>query len=96
LVHLTGQANNGFRVVDIWESEEAVRRFRETISPITQQVGIDEPPEFFPAHTPLFRVELRSRVVIARQLRQGTSSLRFRDPGRPHWVATKGGWRCRR
>ena len=51
LVHIAGQGKNGFCVVDVWESEEAVGRFRETISPIAQAVGIDDPPEFFPAHT---------------------------------------------
>ena len=51
LVHMAGQGSNGFCVVDIGESEDAVRRFRETISPIAQAVGIEEPPEFFPAHT---------------------------------------------
>ena len=35
----------------MWESEEAVERFREAIAPIAAEVGIEEPPEFFPAHT---------------------------------------------
>jgi hypothetical protein len=51
LVHLAGQRENGFCIVDIFESEEAVARSREAISPIVQEVGIEEPPEFFPAHT---------------------------------------------
>jgi hypothetical protein len=51
LVHVAGQGQNGFCIVDVWESEEAVDRFREAISPIVQEVGIDDPPEFFPAHT---------------------------------------------
>jgi hypothetical protein len=32
-------------------SEEAVARVRAAISPIVHEVGIEEPPEFFPAHT---------------------------------------------
>ena len=51
LVHIAGQRENGFCIVDIFESEEAVARFREAISPIVHEVGIEEPPEFFPAHT---------------------------------------------
>ncbi len=51
LVHMAGQAKNGFCIVDVFESEEAAERFREVISPIAQDVGIEEPPEFFPAHT---------------------------------------------
>lgn len=51
LVHVAGQGKNGFWVVDVWESEEALRRFRETIGPILQAVGLEQPPEFFPAHT---------------------------------------------
>jgi hypothetical protein len=51
LFHAAGQGKNGFCIVDIWESEEAVDRFREAMSPIVQEVGIEEPPEFFPAHT---------------------------------------------
>jgi heme-degrading monooxygenase HmoA len=51
LVHAAGQTEEGFCVVDVWESEEAVERFREAIAPIAAEVGIEEPPEFFPAHT---------------------------------------------
>jgi hypothetical protein len=51
LVHLAGPSPTGFCIVDLWESEEAVARFREVIGPIAQAVGIDEPPEFFPVHT---------------------------------------------
>ena len=51
LAHATGEGKGGFYVLDVWESEEAVDRFREAIGPIAQEVGIEEPPEFFPAHT---------------------------------------------
>ncbi len=50
LVHAAGQGPNGFRVVDVWESEEACRRFGETLAPILQEVGIEEQPELYPAH----------------------------------------------
>lgn len=51
LVHIAGQRESGFCIVDVFESEEAVARFREAISSIVAEVGIEEPPEFFPAHT---------------------------------------------
>ena len=51
LVHAAGHSVDGFCVFDVFESEEAVRRFREVVTPIAEEVGIEEPPEFFPAHT---------------------------------------------
>jgi hypothetical protein len=39
----------GFRVVDVWRSEEACNRFGEILQPILQEVGIDDPPELYPA-----------------------------------------------
>jgi hypothetical protein len=55
LVHLAGQSRNGFCVVDIFESKDAIDRFREVVSPIAEEAGIEEPPEFFEAHTALWR-----------------------------------------
>jgi len=51
LVHLAGQGPHGFRVVDVWASEDAFRRFGEKLVPILQQLGIDGQPEVYPAHT---------------------------------------------
>jgi len=51
LFHAAGQARDGFCIVDVFESEEAVGRFNAAIRDIAQEVGIEEPPEFFPAHT---------------------------------------------
>ena len=51
LVHTAGQGESGFRVVDIWESEDAVRRFGERLLPILQEVGVEEQPEMYPTHT---------------------------------------------
>jgi hypothetical protein len=51
LVHIAGQRENGFCIVDIFESEEAVEEFRQVMGTIPQEVGIEEPPDFFPAHT---------------------------------------------
>lgn len=50
LVHIAGEAEGGFRVVDVWESEEACNRFGEVLAPLLQEVGIDAPPELYPAH----------------------------------------------
>ena len=51
LFHATGQAEEGFYVVDVFESEAAVERFNEAMGTIPREVGIEEPPQFFPAHT---------------------------------------------
>lgn len=51
LFHAAGQAKDGFCIVDVFESEEAVTQFSAAIREIAQEVGIDEPPEFFAAHT---------------------------------------------
>lgn len=49
--HAAGQSENGFCVMDVFESEAAVERFRDAVSAIAEEVGIEEPPEFFAAHT---------------------------------------------
>jgi hypothetical protein len=51
LVHAAAQSENGFLIVDIFESEEAFSRFSEAIRPIAKDVGIEEPPKAYPAHT---------------------------------------------
>jgi len=51
LVHIAGQSERGFRVVDVWESEEACRRFGEQLAPILAEVGIREEPQIYPPHT---------------------------------------------
>jgi hypothetical protein len=51
LVHIAGQGESGFRVVDVWESEDACRRFGERLTPILEEIGIKEQPEMYPTHT---------------------------------------------
>ena len=51
LVHVAGEGPNGFRVVDVWESEEAFQRFGEKLEPIRKALGIEETPEIYPAHS---------------------------------------------
>ncbi|MBV9281513.1 MAG: hypothetical protein JOZ41_15650 [Chloroflexi bacterium] len=50
LSHAAGQSPNGFRVVDVWESEEAIQRFGERLMPILQELGVTDQPEIYPAH----------------------------------------------
>ena len=51
LFHAAGQGKDGFCIVDVFESEEAVARFNESMGSIPREVGIEEPPDFFPIHT---------------------------------------------
>jgi len=51
LVHTAGESSNGFRVVDVWESEGAAQRFGAALMPIFEEVGIVDVPELYPAHT---------------------------------------------
>src|SRR3954452_11666075 len=51
LAHIAGEGANGFRVVDVWESEEAYGRFGETLVPILQEIGVEGQPEVYPTHT---------------------------------------------
>ena len=51
LVHAAGQGGSGFRIVDVWESEGAARRFGELLMPMLQEVGVSDAPEVYPAHT---------------------------------------------
>ena len=49
LVHAAGEGPSGFRVVDVWESEESCRRFGEHLEPILREVGVQAQPEIYPA-----------------------------------------------
>jgi hypothetical protein len=51
LAHIAGEGANGFRVVDVWESEEAFGRFGETLIPILREIGVEGQPDIYPAHT---------------------------------------------
>ena len=46
-VHVAGQGASGFRVVDVWESQEAFDSFGETLMPILQEEGVDVQPEIY-------------------------------------------------
>jgi hypothetical protein len=51
LVHAAGEGKDGFRVIDVWESEEAARRFGEVLAPHLREAGITAEPEVYRAHT---------------------------------------------
>ena len=51
VTHISGQGENGFRVVDVWESEEAFSRFGEVLMPILEDMGVQGKPDVYPAHT---------------------------------------------
>lgn len=49
LAHAAGQGPNGFRVVDVWESEAAFKKFGETLIPILKELKMEGEPEVYPA-----------------------------------------------
>ena len=48
VAHVAGQGKNCFRVVDVWESEDAFRRFGDLIMPILKDLGLDLQPDIYP------------------------------------------------
>ena len=51
LAHIAGQGESTFRVVDVWESEDALNRFAEIVIPILREAGVEGDPEVYPALT---------------------------------------------
>jgi hypothetical protein len=51
LLHVAGETASGFRVIDVWQSEEAFRRFGEALAPIMAKLGLEEQPEVYSVHT---------------------------------------------
>ena len=51
LVHLAAETEDGFLIVDVFDSQESFDKFGEQIAPIPREVGIEEPPKAYPAHT---------------------------------------------
>jgi hypothetical protein len=55
ILHVAGPSpNGGWRVIEVFESEEEARRFlKERLGPAFQAVGASAPPqpEFWPVHT---------------------------------------------
>jgi hypothetical protein len=58
VLHVAGPSpNGGWRVVEVWESEEAAQKFdEETLLPLLQSVGVDRPePETWTVHNLVMR-----------------------------------------
>ena len=49
LMHVAGETSSGFRVVDVWESEEAMAAFGATLMPILGSFGVEVTPDVYPA-----------------------------------------------
>ena len=50
LSHCAGEGPNGFRIVDVWESQAAVDAFAEQLGPVLAELGITDPPQTYEAH----------------------------------------------
>ena len=50
LSHTAGPTGDGWRVIDVWESEEAFQRFGEVIGPLLQASGYSGQPQIFEVH----------------------------------------------
>ena len=52
LVHVAGPMEGGWRVIEVWESQEdSDRFFRERLQPVLERVGIPlVEPKVFPVH----------------------------------------------
>jgi hypothetical protein len=51
LVHVAGEGDDGFWVIDVWASQEAADRFSQRVRPIAQAVGIQRPMKTYRIHT---------------------------------------------
>ena len=47
LSHAAGPTADGWRVIDVWESEEAFQRFGEVIGPVLQELDYPGQPQLF-------------------------------------------------
>jgi hypothetical protein len=50
LLHAAGPTESGWRVVDVWESEEAFQRFGEVLGPILQDLEFPGEPKIIELH----------------------------------------------
>ena len=51
LAHIAGQGEDRFRVIDVWESQEALDRFAAVLIPILEEIGVQGEPKVYEAHT---------------------------------------------
>ena len=59
IFHVAGPIEGGWRIVDVWESQEAVNKFfQEQLGPAVQAAGMAAPPpRFWPVHNMLIGPE---------------------------------------
>ncbi len=53
IFHCVTKTDDGIRIIDVWESREALREFQEErIAPIFRKIGVLDPPQttFFEVH----------------------------------------------
>jgi hypothetical protein len=51
LSHVAGPTSDGWRVVDVWESEAAFSKFGEVLKPLLQEFKVPQAkPQIFPVH----------------------------------------------
>lgn len=51
IAHIAGEGPEGFRVVDVWESREALDSFGAHLMPIFGEIGVTGEPEIYETHT---------------------------------------------
>ena len=51
IYHVSGPTEDGWRVVDVWESQEQFERFGQTLMPLLEETGFPSfEPELCPVH----------------------------------------------
>ncbi|MCC3768313.1 hypothetical protein [Streptomyces sp. UNOC14_S4] len=51
VAHIAGPVEDGWRVIDVWDSPEAFEAFSATLRPIVEELGIEpSQPQITPAH----------------------------------------------
>jgi len=51
LTHIAADGEDGFYVVDVWESQDAFDRFGQTLGPLLQEAGVEGGHDFYQVHT---------------------------------------------
>lgn len=50
LFHAAARKGDGFLVTDVWESQEALDRFFQTLGPLLERAGGAQQPDIYPVH----------------------------------------------
>ncbi len=96
LVHVAGPAANGWRVFDVWESPEALDRFRRgTLMPILEQAGFPLPtvwtwPVYNALSPPTEEVRAsRLRIIAAQNAERRRLERNLHDGAQQNLIALK-------